>query len=117
MHTLRRQERLRGKKRVQRVSRQGRLFESPLLVMRYHPRQNEREERRMMVAVSRRCGGAVRRNRLKRLVREVYRQERHRLPVGGDFMLIVRAGAADASYDAMVHSFTRLADAMGTRVD
>ena len=47
---------------------------------------------RLGITVSRQVGKAVRRNRLKRLVREVFRQHRELLPPGSDLVVIARAG-------------------------
>ena len=47
---------------------------------------------RLGLSVSRKAGGAVRRNRLRRLFREAYRLTRHRLPAGLDLVLIPRPG-------------------------
>ncbi|MCD6304204.1 MAG: ribonuclease P protein component [Planctomycetes bacterium] len=49
---------------------------------------------RWSVGVSRRCGGAVKRNRIKRLCREAFRLSRGELPAGWDFMFIPRPSAA-----------------------
>ena len=45
---------------------------------------------RLGVSVSKDHGGAVRRNKLKRLLREAFRLERHRLPEALDLVLIPR---------------------------
>jgi ribonuclease P protein component len=45
---------------------------------------------RVGFSVSRKFGGAVQRNRLRRLYREAYRFSRHEMPVGLDLVLIPR---------------------------
>jgi ribonuclease P protein component len=56
--------------------------------------ENDRNETRFGLSVSRKHGNAVKRNRLKRLLREAFRLSQHELPSGLDLVLIPRQNAA-----------------------
>jgi ribonuclease P protein component len=52
--------------------------------------ENDLPHLRLGLSVSRKVGGAVQRNRLRRLYREAFRLTRHQMPVGMDLILIPR---------------------------
>jgi ribonuclease P protein component len=54
-------------------------------------RPNGLEHSRLGLSVSRRYGGAVQRNRLRRLYREAFRLGRHELPSGLDLVMVPRS--------------------------
>lgn len=63
---------------------------------------------RLGVTVTRKVGKAVKRNRIKRLVREAFRRERHALPAGLDMVWVAKRDAIDTTFEAVVHDMRAL---------
>src|SRR5579875_786562 len=74
--------------------RNGRSHAGRDLVLYVFPRGGE-EPPRLGLSVSRKVGGAVERNRVKRLLREAFSREAERLPAGSDAVVIARSGARE----------------------
>lgn len=75
-----------------RVFRQGRSHAARELVLYVFPRDSE-DPPRLGLSVSRKVGGAVERNRVKRMLREAFAEEGSRLPAGTDAVLVARPDA------------------------
>jgi ribonuclease P protein component len=105
----RRRPRLSRSADFQRVYRQGDSVASRHFVLYAFPREEsdspDASEVRLGVSVGRRVGGAVERNRVKRLLREAFWTSPDRVATSHDYVVVARQGAAELADSGGLDSF------------
>jgi len=100
----------------ERVYRQGRSHANRFLVLYAFPR-GEEEEPRVGLSVSRKVGGAVDRNRVKRLLREAFDARSEDLPAGHDVVVVARPDARELAeregLDGIARALEELVEKVG----
>lgn len=71
-------------------------------------RSNGRAQSRLGITVPARVGKAVRRNRIKRRLREIFRLNLSAIPAGWDIVVNPRGQAAEAEFARLQREFLRL---------
>jgi len=64
-------------------------------------KQNGLKITRLGITVNKKTGNAVRRNKVKRLVREYFRLHQNQFPQGYDIVFIAKTGIADLMYGSL----------------
>jgi ribonuclease P protein component len=92
----RRRRRLSRSGEFERVYREGRSHASRHLVVYAFPREEgDDSDPRLGVSVGRKLGGAVERNRMKRLLREAFWSSADDLRASHDFVIVARPAAGE----------------------
>lgn len=100
-------ETLKRARDFERVFRQGRTWNGPEFSLITFRRQ--RGGGRVGFCVSKKLGGAVLRNRLRRRLREVYRLHKEKLAARWDLVFLARGPAMTATFSQLLGTFAQLA--------
>jgi ribonuclease P protein component len=103
---LPKRQRIRKRAEFLRLQRVGRRKSGPRFVVITEPRRNGIT--RLGITTSRQVGGAVVRNRVRRLVREFFRRQKYQIVLPQDVLVIAKASAANASFAEVVQELAEV---------
>ena len=104
---FRRGDRLKKRYEFRQAQLGGRRIHTPHFLIVVQP--NALQNTRLGITVTKKVGTAVQRNRIKRVVREVFRRNRQLFPVSHDLVFIAKRGATDIDYGALLSELQRAA--------
>ena len=96
-----------------RLYAKGKSAVTPTLAA--YVRRNRLGRTRLGLTVGTKVGKAVRRNKVRRRMREAYRIHEHQMTPGWDLVIVARVRAAYAPYSELEHDLLRLMDKLGVR--
>lgn len=102
---------LKENRQFRRLYAKGKSVVSPYLVLYY--RRNGSGQNQLGITVSGKLGNAVKRNKIRRRLREMYRINEDRLSPGYSLILVARGRAVGASYRDLQKYFFRLTEKAG----
>jgi ribonuclease P protein component len=94
------QDRLLKRADFVRVQKRGRKLETKSLLLLVHP--GKRGRTRLGIAVSKKFGSSVARNRIKRVVRELFRRNRSLFPKSSDVVVVPKRVRHRVEYPGLV---------------
>ncbi|HSC88750.1 MAG TPA: ribonuclease P protein component [Polyangiaceae bacterium] len=100
------ERRVRKRSDFEKAQREGRRVTTPHFVLVLRPSPDAIAGSRLGITATRRVGNAVRRNRLKRLVRAAFRATEAFLPAGFDVVVIVRKDDPSLTLERVVGEWT-----------
>jgi ribonuclease P protein component len=95
--SVQRRHRLSRSRDFDAVYRHGRSVSTRFLVLYSFEREERESDPRLGLAVPKAVGGAVVRNRVKRQLKEIWRERLDRVPAGRDYVIVVRPGLPETA--------------------
>lgn len=90
------------------VYNKGKTFSNKLLIMYIYKNKKNVDINRLGISISKKVGKSVIRNKIRRLIYEVYRLNLYKLKNGYDIVFIVRMAAKDKIYSEIENSINNL---------
>lgn len=107
---MKKKNRIKKNEDFQKVFKHGKSMANRQFVI-YMLDQPEEKEFRLGLSVSKKIGNAVTRNRIKRLIRQVFMEEKENLKTGIDYIVIARNPASEMNYhevqSSLIHLFRK----------
>jgi ribonuclease P protein component len=104
---FRRGDRVKKRYEFRQAQLSGRRIHTPHFLIVVQP--NALRNTRLGITVTKKVGSAVERNRVKRVVREVFRRNRQLFPLSHDLVFIAKRGATDIDYRSLLSELQRAA--------
>ena len=98
-------DRLKKRYEFKRAQLSGRRIHTPHFLIVVLP--NAVQNTRLGITVTKKVGTAVQRNRIKRVVREVFRRNRELFPASHDLVFIAKRGATEIDYSSLLEEIGR----------
>ena len=95
----------------QRLYHKGKSAASPYLAL--YCRKSRRGQNRLGFTVGKKVGCAVKRNRVRRRLREIYRLNAHRFKPGYDIVVVARSRSVGAAYQKLEAGFLSACGKLG----
>ena len=114
---FRAEQHLRRQHEIRAVREQGRRIDCRAFTLWWKAREAKAGEteapRVCVIASTAAVGAAVQRNRAKRRLRELFRQQQHRVPARCDLLLIARAAATECPMPELEQKFADACQRIG----
>jgi len=104
---FRRGDRLKKRYEFRQAQLSGRRIHTPHFLIVVQP--NALQNTRLGITVTKKVGTAVQRNRIKRVVREVFRRNRQLFPASHDLVFIAKRDATGIDYSSLLSELQRAA--------
>ena len=106
LNSLKKKERIHKREEFLQILREGERYKTKHFKVMI--KQNHLDRVRLGLIVSKKIGKAVKRNRIKRLLREFFRLNKNLFPLGSDILFIAKPGDNSLNYSKVDKEFKEL---------